>query len=74
MEGRLVSAPSIRPALYTVKDAAVRTSLSPWEIRRLIEIGALERRYIGEGQRYYRVTADSVERYLESLPSEREGA
>ncbi len=58
------------PALYSVKDAAIRTSLSEWEIRRLLDTGVLERRYIGQGTRYYRVTAESVERFLASLPSE----
>ena len=61
---------SVKPALYKVKEAARRTSLSEWEIRRLIEAGVLERRYIGEGARFYRVTAESVERYIASLPSE----
>lgn len=60
----------VKPALYRVRDAARRTSLSEWEVRRLCDIGVLERRYIGEGSRFYRVTVDSVERYLENLPSE----
>lgn len=58
------------PALYRVKDAAEVLALSEWEVRRLAEIGTLHRRYIGEGGRYYRITADSVEAYLESLSSE----
>ncbi|MFS0883968.1 hypothetical protein [Aeromicrobium sp. 179-A 4D2 NHS] len=60
------------PALYRVRDAAYILAVSEWEVRRLAEIGSLRRRYIGSGRKYYRITADSVESYLESLPSERE--
>ena len=58
------------PALYRVKDAATVLALSEWEVRRLAEVGTLHRRYIGEGRRYYRITAESVEAYLASLSSE----
>lgn len=58
------------PALYRVKDAAKVLALSEWEVRRLAEIGVLHRRYIGVAGRYYRITADSVEDYLDSLTSE----
>lgn len=65
--------PDVKPALFTAKDAALRTSLSVWEVRRLCKIGVLERRYIGEGSRSYRITAASVERYIDNLPSEPPG-
>ena len=55
------------PALYRVKDAAERLALSDWEVRRLCKTGELHARYIGDGKRYYRVTAESVESYLASL-------
>lgn len=58
------------PALYRVKDVAEVLALSQWEVRRLAEIGVLHRRYIGEGRRYYRITAESLEAYLESLTGE----
>lgn len=60
----------VKPALYTVKDAMTRSSLSAWELRRLCEAGVLERRYVGSGKHYYRITAASLERYIEGLPSE----
>ncbi len=63
----------VKPALYRVKDAAERLAVSQWEVRRLCDAGVLERRYIGEGSRFYRVTVSSVERYLESLPAEAVG-
>ena len=59
------------PALYRVKDAATVLALSEWEVRRLAEVGTLHRRYIGEGRRYDRITAESVEAYLDSLSGER---
>jgi excisionase family DNA binding protein len=58
------------PALFRVKDVARILALSEWEVRRLVESGELHRRYIGVGGRYYRVTADSVAAYLESLSEE----
>lgn len=59
--------------LFRVKDVARKLSVSEKEVRRLIEIGTLHRRYIGEGSRFYRVTAKSVDAYLNSL-SEVKGA
>lgn len=53
--------------LMRVKDVAYALSISEWEVRRLCETGELHRRYIGEGKRYYRITAESVDAYLESL-------
>lgn len=64
----------VRPALYRVKDVAKILAISEWEVRRLIEVGTLHRRYVGEGRRFYRVTAQSVETYLESLTAEPKAA
>lgn len=55
------------PALYRVSEAAKVLALSEWEVRRLVETGVLQRRYIGTGRRYYRITAESLESYLDSL-------
>lgn len=63
----------VEPVLLRVKDVARKLSVSEKEVRRLIEIGVLHRRYIGEGNRFYRVTARSVDAYLDSL-SEVKGA
>ena len=56
------------PILYRVKDAAEVLSLHEREVRRLVKAGVLHRRFIG--QRGYRITAESVEAYAASLPSE----
>lgn len=61
---------SVTPRYYRVKDVAALLSISEWEVRRLVEAGQLERRYIGEGKRFYRITAASVEAYEASLSSE----
>jgi hypothetical protein len=58
---------TIKPLLYPVKDVATILSISEWEVRRLVEVGVLHRRYIGASKRYFRVTAQSVENYYESL-------
>lgn len=58
------------PALYRVRDAATHLALSQAEVRRLADIGILHRRYIGTGDRYYRITAASIDSYLASLASE----
>lgn len=63
----------MKPALYRVKDVETILAISEWEVRRLVEQGVLHRRYIGEGKRFYRITAQSVENYLDSL-SEVKGA
>ena len=55
------------PTDSTVSDA-VRAAVSEWEIRRLAEAGVLERRYIGESRRSYRITAASLDRYIDDLP------
>lgn len=60
----------VKPRYYRVKDVAVLLSVSEWEVRRLVAAGELERRYIGESQRSYRITAASVEAYEASLSSE----
>lgn len=55
------------PALYRVSEAATVLSVSEWEVRRLVHAGILERRYIGQGRRFFRITAASLEDYLDSL-------
>lgn len=57
----------MKVALYKVKEVAHILSISEWEVRRLVDAGELHRRWIGEGKRYYRVTAQSVENYLDGL-------
>jgi len=61
---------NITPRYYRVKDVAVLLSISEWEVRRLVEAGELERRYIGTSARFYRITASSVEAYEASLSAE----
>jgi len=58
---------TVKVDLFRVKDVARKLSLSEREVRRLCEIGVLHRRYIGEGGRFYRVTAPSVDKYVDSL-------
>ncbi len=60
----------IKPALLKVREAAHYLSLSEWEIRRLCSIGVLERRYVGDGARFYRVTTKSLDRYVASLSAD----
>ncbi len=60
----------VQPLLYTVKDAQTRSSLSRGELRRLCNAGILERRYVGEGTRFYRITAESLDRYIANLPAD----
>lgn len=57
----------IKPALFKTSEAAKYLAISEWEIRRLANEGILHRRYIGEGRRYYRITAESLDAYVESL-------
>lgn len=64
-------ATGLKPRLHRVKDVADMLSVSEWEIRRLCDAGILHRRYIGDGSRFYRVTAASVDKYLDGLPAER---
>lgn len=59
------------PALHRVKDVARILAISEWEVRRLCETGELHRRYIGEGRRFYRITAESVTAYYDSLSEEK---
>ena len=54
-------------ALYRAAEAGSELGLSTGEIRRLVEQGILERRYIGKGTRNYRITGDSMAAYYESL-------
>ena len=61
----------VQPRYYRVKDVAALLSISEWEVRRLVEAGELERRYIGEAKRFYRITASSVAAYEATLSSER---
>ena len=60
----------VKPRYYRVKDVAVLLSIGEWEVRRLVAAGELERRYIGKSDRYYRITAASVEAYEATLSSE----
>lgn len=61
---------TVEPRYYRVKDVAALLSVSEWEVRRLVDNGVLQRKYIGEGGRYYRVTAASVADYEATLAEE----
>jgi excisionase family DNA binding protein len=57
-----------KPALMRKADAATYLGVSVRTIEQLLETGALARRYIGKRQ--YRVTVDSLDAYVASLPDE----
>lgn len=55
--------------LYRVEDAARVLGISVSEVRRLLGAGELTAKYIGKNRsREYRVTAESMDAYVESLP------
>jgi excisionase family DNA binding protein len=62
--GSTGNSPEVKRLQYTVKDAALMLSVNPQTVYRLIERGELERRFVGTGQRNYRIPAASLERYL----------
>lgn len=61
--------------LYRVDDAARVLGVSRSEVRRLLSAGELTAKYIGKKKsREYRVTAESMQAYVESLPEWNGGA
>ena len=58
---------SAKPILVTVADAADALAISVAETYRLAAEGKLEKKYIGNGKRNFRLTYASLERYAEGL-------
>lgn len=63
---RHVAAP-VRPEFYRVKEVAKILAVSEFEVRRLVNVGTLHARPIGEKGRQYRITRQSVENHVEAL-------
>lgn len=59
---------SALPGVLTVAEAAEKSHLSRWTIRKAIDGGELRARYIG---RCVRVLDEDLAEWLRSLPSER---
>ncbi len=57
-----------KPALMRKADAATYLGVGLRTIEQLLETGALARRYIGKRQ--YRITVESLDAYVDSLPIE----
>lgn len=55
------------PAFYRVKEAAKILAVSEAEVRRLVKLGTLHSRPIGETGRSYRITAQSVQNHIDNL-------
>lgn len=55
------------PAFYRVKEVAVILAVSEFEVRRLVNVGTLHARPIGEKGRQFRITAQSVQNHVEDL-------
>jgi excisionase family DNA binding protein len=62
--GSAGNSPEVEPIQYTVNDVARMLSVHHMTVRRLVKQGELERRFVGTGQRNYRIPAASLERYL----------
>ena len=58
----------MRPLMVSKKVAATMLGLSEREVIRLLNEGELERRWIGDGSRYYRIPFESLEAYVAALP------
>jgi hypothetical protein len=54
----------------SVREATDALSLSTAQVYELAAPGTLEKRYIGKGTRNFRLTAESLRAYAESLPTE----
>lgn len=59
--------------LYTVAEAAGALGISENHVYVLARNGTLEKRYIGKGTRNFRIPADSLLAYVDSLPTEPNG-
>lgn len=55
------------PLLVTVAEACAVVAQSDNKVRALANDGVLEKRYIGKGTRNYRITYESLQRYVDSL-------
>lgn len=61
----------MKPLLVTAKEVAELLGVSTFVVYELASDGGpLERRYIGKGTRNFRLTYESVERYVAGLPTE----
>lgn len=60
----------MKPILVSAKEAAGLLGISTFQVYELASGGVLEKRYIGNGRRNFRLTYESVERYANDLPSE----
>lgn len=56
--------------LVTVSEAADMLSLSERKVYELVAAGEFTRRYVGSGQRNYRLEAEQVREYALSRPTE----
>ena len=56
--------------LYTVAEAAAALGVSENHVYVLARQGSLEKRYIGKGTRNFRIPADSLQSYVDGLPTE----
>lgn len=61
-----------QPLMVTKKEAAALLALSEREVIRLVNDGELERRWVGTGTKYWRITYDSMLAYVAALPEERQ--
>lgn len=60
------------PLMLTVRDAAAMLALSEKAVYDLAADGRLEKKYVGNGTRNFRITTASCERYVEGLHSDPE--
>lgn len=64
---------SVQKVLVTVAEAAEMLSLSRAAIYELAAKGELTKRYVGRGSREFRLQADEVVAYANSMPTEPRG-
>lgn len=58
---------TLAPKLLRYDQAAQLLACSKDHIMRLVELDKLERVFIGEGRRSARITAESIDRYIDEL-------
>ena len=56
--------------MVTAKEAQEMLGLSDTKVYALAADGKLEKKYIGKGTRNFRITVESIERYVASLDSD----
>lgn len=59
--------------LVTAREAAEMLAVSEHQVRLLVAKSLLDRRFIGQGRREYRITVESIRAYVEALPREAVG-